>query len=48
MVENFKNKENLKNKVENVIKVAENWYSANGMKNNSSKSEILVISTKKN
>ena len=24
MVENFKNKENLKNKVENVIKVAEN------------------------
>ena len=47
MVENFKNKENLKNKVGNVIKVAENWYSANGMKNNSSKSEILVISTKK-
>ena len=43
-----KNLENLKNKVENVIKVAENWYSANGMKNNSSKSEILVISTKKN
>ena len=39
--------ENLKNKVENVIEVAQSWYSANGMKNNSSKSEILVISTKK-
>ena len=42
-----KNLENLKNKVENVIEVAQNWYNKNGMKNNSSKSEILVISTKK-
>ena len=42
-----KNLGNLKEKVENVIKVAQNWYSTNGMKNNSSKSEILVISTKK-
>ena len=42
-----KNLETLKNKVENVIEVAQNWYNKNGMKNNSSKSEILVISTKK-
>ena len=42
-----KNLENLKKKVENVIEVAQNWYNQNGMKNNSSKSEILVISTKK-
>ena len=39
--------EKLKQKVENVLKVAQNWYEKNGMKNNSSKSEILVISTKK-
>ena len=37
----------LKEKVENVINVAQTWYNKNGMKNNSSKSEILVISTKK-
>ena len=37
--------EKLKQKVENVLKVAQNWYEKNGMKNNSSKSEILVIST---
>ena len=37
----------LKEKVENVINVAQSWYNKNGMKNNSSKSEILVISTKK-
>ena len=42
-----KNLDNLKNKVENVIEVAQKWYNANGMKNNSSKSEVLVISTKK-
>ena len=42
-----KNLGNLKEKVENVIKIAQNWYSSNGMKNNSSKSEVLVISTKK-
>ena len=42
-----KNLNNLKDKVENVIKVAQNWYSSNGMKNNSSTSEILVISTHK-
>ena len=37
----------LKDKVENVINIAQNWYNKNGMKNNSSKSEILVISKKK-
>merc|ERR1711867_341529 len=37
----------LKEKIENVINLAQNWYNKNGMKNNSSKSEILVISTKK-
>ena len=42
-----KNLDGLKNKVENVIKIAQTWYNKNGMKNNSSKSEILVISTKK-
>ena len=42
-----KNMDKLKDKVEKVIKIAENWYNKNGMKNNSSKSEILVISTKK-
>ena len=36
----------IPNKVENVIEVAQNWYSANGMKNHSSKSEVLVFSTK--
>ena len=42
-----KNLDKLKDKVENVIKMAQTWYNKNGMKNNSSKSEILVISTKK-
>ena len=37
----------LKEKIENVINLAQNWYNKNGMKNNSSKSEILVISTNK-
>merc|ERR1711867_143710 len=37
----------LKEKIKNVINVAQNWYNKNGMKNNSSKSEILVVSTKK-
>ena len=39
--------EKLKEKVENVIGDAQKWYENNGMKNNSSKSEILVVSTKK-
>ena len=42
-----KNLGNLKEKVENVLKIAQNWCTNNGMKNNSSKSEILVVSTKK-
>ena len=42
-----KDLDKLKEKVENVINVAQSWYNKNGMKNNSSKSEILVISTKK-
>ena len=42
-----KDLEGLKEKVKNVIDLAQNWYNKNGMKNNSSKSEILVISTKK-
>ena len=41
------NLEGLKQKVIKVINVAQNWYERNGMKNNSSKSEILVVSTKK-
>ena len=39
--------EGLKEKIESVINLAQNWYNKNGMKNNSSKSEILVVSTKK-
>ena len=42
-----KDLEGLQEKVKNVIDKAQNWYNVNGMKNNSSKSEILVISTKK-
>ena len=41
------NLENLTEKVEHVIIEAQKWYEKNGMKNNSSKSEILVISSKK-
>ena len=41
------NLDGLKQKIKNVIDVAQNWYNKNGMKNNSSKSEILVVSTKK-
>merc|ERR1711972_241359 len=37
----------LKQKVETVLQVAQTWYNKNGMKNNSSKSEILIVSTKK-
>ena len=43
----YKDLDRLKNKVENVILKAQKWYDKNGMKNNSSKSEILVVSTKK-
>ena len=43
-----KDLDKLKEKVEKVLNVAQNWYNKNGMKNNSSKSEILIISTKKN
>ena len=42
-----KDLDKLKEKVEKVLNVAQNWYNKNGMKNNSSKSEILIISTKK-
>ena len=38
----------LKEKVENVINVAQSWYNENGMKNNSSKTKILVIYIPKN
>ena len=38
-----KNMEQLKYKIENVIKTAQNWYSRNSMKNNIGKTEILVI-----
>ena len=37
----------LKEKIVMIIDLAQNWYNKNGMKNNSSKSEILVVSTKK-
>ena len=42
-----KDLENLEKKVLEVINVAQNWYTKNGMKNNASKSEILVVSRKK-
>ena len=42
-----KNLENLGEKVKEVIDVAQNWYNKNGMKNNASKSEILIVSRKK-
>ena len=41
------NDEALIPKIENVINLAQNWYEKNGMKNNSSKSEVLVISHRK-
>ena len=37
----------LKEKIVTIINLAQPWYNKNGMKNNSSKSEILVVSTKK-
>ena len=36
----------LKVKIENVIQIAERWYSRNGMKNNAGKSEVILISKK--
>merc|ERR1712101_92677 len=36
----------LKVKIENVIQIAERWYSRNGMKNNAGKSEVILISNK--
>ena len=42
-----KDLESLEKKVVEVINIAQNWYNKNGMKNNASKSEILVVSRKK-
>ena len=39
--------ESLLPKIENVIKIASEWYIKNGLKNNSGKSEVLVLSHKK-
>ena len=39
-----KNQNNLKARLENVIKLAQNWYTKNSMKNNIDKTEILVMS----
>ena len=44
LVVSAKNDDALVPKIENVINIAQNWYEKNGMKNNSSKSEVLVIS----
>ena len=41
------NVESLLPKIENVIKIASEWYNKNGLKNNSGKSEVLVLSHKK-
>ena len=38
----------LVRKIEEVINIAQNWYSSNSMKNNTGKSEILIINAKKN
>ena len=35
-------------KIEEVINIAQTWYSTNSMKNNTKKSEILIINAKKN
>ena len=41
------NIQSLKNKIEDVIDLAQRWYTKNGLKNNSDKSKVLVISNKK-
>ena len=38
----------LKKKTEKVIRIAQNWYQANSMKNNIGKTEILVVNVNKN
>ena len=38
----------LIHKIEEVINIAQTWYSTNSMKNNTKKSEILIINAKKN
>ena len=35
-------------KIEEVINIAQNWYSSNSMKNNTGKSEVLIINARKN
>ena len=44
LVVTAENDEELTPKIENVINLAQCWYEKNGMKNNSGKSEVLVIS----
>lgn len=34
-------------KIEDIISTAQNWYSKNSMKNNSSKTEVLIMNTRK-
>ena len=48
LVVNAKNMTQLKLKIERVIKIAQNWYLNNSMKNNIGKTEILVFNTGKN
>ena len=43
LVVNAKNIAQLKRRIEHVIKIAQTWYNNNGMKNNISKTEILVL-----
>ena len=39
---------NLIRKIEEVINIAQNWYSSNSMKNNTGKSEVLIVNARKN
>ena len=42
-----KNLNQLKAKIEEIITIAQQWYTQNSMKNNISKTEILIINTRK-
>ena len=41
------NARSLKSKIEEVIDLAQKWYTKNGLKNNSDKSKVLIVSNKK-
>ena len=48
LVVTAENLSSLISKIEEVINIAQTWYSTNSMKNNTKKSEILIINAKKN